>query len=213
MKWPARLSIAKGVARAMAYLHHSAKPTTPTMIPHGNLKPSNVLLDDKDAALVTDHGFSSLISTTIASQRMAAYKSPEYLHLRKVCPKSDVWCFGSLMLEILVGRVSALSAPAGVDRYDLYSWVYRAVREEWTAEIFDVEIAERKRASAGMLNLLKVALRCCEKQPEKRPEMGEVAREVEEIKSGSEEVEDEVSDESWPSFGTAEEELGSMSDP
>lgn len=65
---------------------------------------------------------------------------------------------------------------------DLCSWVQKAIREEWTAEIFDAEIAVNRRSAVpGMLRLLEIALHCVEKSPEKRPEMAEVAREVEEI--------------------------------
>lgn len=59
--------------------------------------------------------------------------------------------------------------------------MHRAVREEWTAEIFDGEIAAERGANSGMVRLLEVAIKCCEKSPEKRPEMGEVVREIEDV--------------------------------
>ncbi|XP_077224934.1 putative inactive receptor kinase At4g23740 [Tasmannia lanceolata] len=176
-KWNSRLSVVQGITRAMAYLHVNAK----TSITHGNLKSSNVLLGDDDTALVSDYGFSSLISIS-AIQRMVSYKTPECQNRRKVSRKSDVWSYGSLLLEIITGRIPIHSAPQGSDGVDLCNWVHRAVREEWTAEIFDLEIAVQKGASDGLLKLLQIALRCCEKSPEKRPEMIDVLREVEDIK-------------------------------
>ena len=40
VEWPARMTVAKGTARGLAYLHDDAS------IVHGNLTASNVLLDD-----------------------------------------------------------------------------------------------------------------------------------------------------------------------
>lgn len=189
--WSSRLSVAKGVARALAYLHLNTK--THIIIPHGNLKSSNVLLDANDTVLVSDYGLSSLIAQPIAAQRMVVYKSPEYGYSKKVTKQSDVWNYGSLLIELLTGRLSASSAASGAD---LCSWVRRAVMEEWTAEIFDKEISSQRSAHQGMLRLLQIAMRCIEKFPENRPDMREVVREVENIELPlMSEDEDEVSGE------------------
>lgn len=92
---------------------------------------------------------------------------------------------------IVTGRISSHSAPPGVTGADLCSWVHRAVREEWTAEIFDTEIAVHRSANSGMLKLLQTAIRCCDKSPEKRPEVSELLREVESINGLVPESEDE----------------------
>ncbi|XP_028753128.1 probable LRR receptor-like serine/threonine-protein kinase At4g31250 [Neltuma alba] len=178
--WNSRLSVAKGVARGLTYLHLNAKPNS-TMAPHGNLKSSNVLLDENDTVLISDYGLSSLIAQPIAAQRMVVYKSPEYGYSRKVSKQSDVWSYGSLLIELLTGRLSVCSAPPGVTGSDLSSWVHRAVREEWTAEIFDREISVQRNALPGMLRLLQIAMRCTDRFPENRPDMREVMREVEKI--------------------------------
>ncbi|XP_057488853.1 probable inactive receptor kinase At2g26730 [Actinidia eriantha] len=174
-RWSGRLSVARGVAQALEYLHiHSS-------LPHGNLKSSNVLLSST-AVLVADYALASLISLPIASHRMLAFKSPEYQSHKRISKHSDVWTYGCLLLELLTGR------PDGAG---LGAWVHRAVREEWTAEIFDLEILAQRSASHGMLRLLQIAVRCCDKSPERRPEMSEVVREVESVKAGVELSEDE----------------------
>ncbi|KAF7842603.1 putative inactive receptor kinase [Senna tora] len=195
-RWNSRLSVARGVARALCYLHLNPKPNT--IVPHGNLKSSNVLLDENDTVLVSDYGLSSLIAQPIAAQRMVAYKSPEYGYARKVTKQSDVWSYGSLLIELLTGRLSACSAPAGSSGVDLCSWVHRAVREEWTAEIFDKEISVQRSAYPGMLRLLQIAMRCTDRFPENRPEMRDVVREVENIEAllMSEDEEDASADRS-----------------
>lgn len=192
-RWSARLSVARGVARALEYLHQNSKSSQSNIVPHGNLKSSNVLLDENERALVSDFGLGSLIALPIASQRMVAYKSPEFQSAKRVFKKTDVWSFGTLLLEILTGRMSVHEAPPGTNGVDLCGWVHRAVREEWTAEIFDVEISVQRSAASGMLKLLKIAMRCCDKSPEKRPEMSEVVREIENIKIVESEDEDDLS--------------------
>ncbi|XP_024019894.1 probable inactive receptor kinase At2g26730 [Morus notabilis] len=177
-RWAGRLNVARGVARAMEYLHLN----TTFLAPHGNLKSTNVLLDSNDIALVSDYCLGSLAALPVAAQRTVSYRSPEYQSTRRVSKKSDVWSYGCLLLELLTGKIGAYTAPPGVRGVDLCTWVQKAIREEWTAEIFDAEIAVNRRSAVpGMLRLLEIALHCVEKSPEKRPEMAEVAREVEEI--------------------------------
>ncbi|XP_027338090.1 probable inactive receptor kinase At2g26730 [Abrus precatorius] len=177
--WSSRLSVARGVARALEYLHLNNR--FQNIVPHGNLKSSNVLFDENDAVVVSDFSLASLIAQPIAAQHMVVYKSPEYGYARKVTIQSDIWSYGSLLIELVTGKVSVCSAPSGTNGVDLCSWVHRAVREEWTAEIFDKEISGQKSALPGMLRLLQIAMRCIERFPENRPEMREVVREVEKI--------------------------------
>ncbi|OMO77898.1 hypothetical protein COLO4_24969 [Corchorus olitorius] len=191
-RWSSRLSVVRGVARALEYLHHNAS-SSQWPIPHGNLKLSNILLDENDTVVVSDYGLTSLIAIPVAAQRMVAYKSPEYHNSKRVSSKSDVWTYGCLLLEILTGRLSVHSAPPGINGVDLCSWVHRAVREEWTAEIFDMEISVQRSAAAGMLKVLQVAMRCCDKNPEKRPEMTEIVRELDSIKGVESDEDDELS--------------------
>nr|GEV60518.1 probable inactive receptor kinase At2g26730 [Tanacetum cinerariifolium] len=188
-RWSARLAVARGVGRALEYLHMN--PNSQAAVPHGNLKSSNVLIDENNMVLVSDYGMTSIITNTISAQRMVSYRSPEYLASKKVSKKSDVWSYGSLVMELLTGKISSHSAPKDITAVDLCSWVHRAVREEWTAEIFDLEIMVQRSATHGMLKLLQLAVRCCDNSPVKRPEMSEVVREVESIKLPSAESESE----------------------
>lgn len=75
---------------------------------------------------------------------------------------------------------------------DLCGWVNRAVREEWTAEIFDPEIVVNRVANHGMLRLIQIAMKCCDKSPEKRPEIGQVAAEVEKVRVAVDSEDEEI---------------------
>ncbi|WKA00023.1 hypothetical protein VitviT2T_018418 [Vitis vinifera] len=189
-RWNSRLAVAQAVARALEHLHLNTK--TETMVPHGNLKSTNVLYTKNNTIVVSDYGLASIIAPPIAAQRMVSYKSPEYQNLRRVSKKSDVWSYGSLLLELLTGRIPSHTAPEG-NGVDICSWVHRAVREEWTAEIFDHEICTRRGSCEGMLSLLQIAIGCCDKSPEKRPDMTEVAKEVANIQAVGAEADDDFS--------------------
>ncbi|PIN20654.1 Serine/threonine protein kinase [Handroanthus impetiginosus] len=190
-RWSARLAAVRGVGRAMEHLHYRTR--SETTAPHGNLKSSNVLLDENEEVLVSDYGLSSLIATPIAAQRMVSFKTPEYQSHKRISKKSDVWSYGCLLLELLTGKIPAHSAPPGFNGVDLCSWVHRAVREEWTAEIFDPEIAVQRGANQGMLRLMQIAMKCCDKSPERRPDISEVVAEVEAVRVAVDSEDEELS--------------------
>ncbi|KAH1031036.1 hypothetical protein J1N35_043210 [Gossypium stocksii] len=182
-KWSSRLTVARSVARALEHLHLNSNPSQCT-VPHGNLKSTNILLDDDgETVLVSDYGLASSMGLPVAAQHMVSYKSPEYQTSKRVSRKSDVWSYGCLLLELLTRRVSVHSAPPGINGVDLCKWVKRAFREEWVAEVFDMEISMEKNGTKGMEKLLEIALRCCDESPEKRPEMEDIAAEIDAIEA------------------------------
>ncbi|KAI4342079.1 hypothetical protein MLD38_026738 [Melastoma candidum] len=173
-RWSVRLSVARRVARALEYLHINTKQTNMNSPPHGILKSANVLIDENHMVLVADYGLTTLVGLPMVAQSMISFRSPEYISTKRVSRKTDMWSFGCLLLELLTGRVSVNSGPQGVYGMELCAWVHRAVREEWTAETFDQEIVAQRNASVGMVRLLQVAVKCCERLPDKRPEISEV---------------------------------------
>lgn len=152
-------------------------------MPHANLKSTNILFDENNVVLLSDYGLTSIVAPPIAVQAMVSFKSPEFQMSKRVSKKSDIWCFGGLLLELLTGRICVHSAPPEAEGIDLCNWVHRAVREEWTAEIFDPEVSSRRGAYNGMLEVLQMAIRCCNKLPDKRPNISELVRELENVRS------------------------------
>jgi serine/threonine protein kinase len=55
--WPTRYAIIKGICEGLEYLHEELKPDP---IYHMDLKPANILLDDKMSPKLADFGLSRL---------------------------------------------------------------------------------------------------------------------------------------------------------
>ncbi|KAL6640663.1 hypothetical protein ACP70R_021786 [Stipagrostis hirtigluma subsp. patula] len=182
--WTTRMRIAKGTARGLAYLHDDMS------IVHGNLTSSNVLLDDDSNPKIADFGLSRLMTAAANSNVLAAagalgYRAPELSKLKKANAKTDVYSLGVIMLELLTGK-----SPADTTNgMDLPQWVSSIVKEEWTSEVFDLELMRDAAAgTAGdeLMDTLKLALHCVDPSPSVRPEAREVLRQLEQIKPGTE---------------------------
>ncbi|RZR77276.1 hypothetical protein BHM03_00002291 [Ensete ventricosum] len=180
LDWPTRLKIVKGVARGLAYLYEELPMLT---VPHGHLKSSNVLLDPSLEPLLADYALVPVMNKTTASKVMVAYKSPECARYGKPSKKSDVWCFGILILEILTGEFPANHLTQGkAGAGDLASWVNRIASEERASPVFDKNMKGTENNEGAMLKLLQIAMSCCETDDDNRWELMTVLEKIEEIK-------------------------------
>ncbi|KAK1317106.1 putative inactive receptor kinase [Acorus calamus] len=166
--WRLRLHIASGIAQGLRYLLESNVET----IPHGNLKPSNILLTESDNPLISEYGIQSFIDR----KKPLAFSSNGYRAPEKaLTEKSDIYSFGVVLLELLTGKTVERTG------LDLPKWVKAMVREEWTGEVFDREVNRAGRQWA--FPLLNVALQCVSNAPEARPDIYEVLVKIEQVMS------------------------------
>ncbi|GAV76686.1 Pkinase domain-containing protein/LRR_1 domain-containing protein/LRRNT_2 domain-containing protein/LRR_4 domain-containing protein [Cephalotus follicularis] len=175
LNWDTRSGIALGAARGIAYIHSKG-----SAISHGNIKSSNILLTKSYEARVSDFGLAHLAGPISSPNRIDGYRAPEVTDARKVSQKADVYSFGVLLLELLTGKppTHALLNEEGVD---LPRWVQSVVKEEWTAEVFDIELLRYQNVEEEMVQLLQLAINCTTQYPDKRPSMAEVTSQIEEI--------------------------------
>ncbi|KAK8535212.1 hypothetical protein V6N13_081351 [Hibiscus sabdariffa] len=104
LTWHRRMKIALDTARGLEYLHEHCNPP----VIHRDLKSSNILLDLDFNAKLSDFG----LAVTDAAQNKnnlklsgtLGYVAPEYLLDGKLTDKSDVYAFGVVLLELLLGR-------------------------------------------------------------------------------------------------------------
>ncbi|CAM0872956.1 unnamed protein product [Alopecurus aequalis] len=182
-----RLDIAVNVAGCLDYLHNER------VIPHGNLKSSNVLIQDSSpSALVTDYSLHRLMTPIgMAEQVLNAgalgYSPPEFASTSKPCPslKSDVYAFGVILLELLTGKIAGEVICVNDGAVDLTDWVRMLAREECASECFDRRIVEAE-SSVGNSNtlegMLHIAIRCIRSASE-RPEIRTVFEDLSSLSS------------------------------
>uniref|UniRef100_A0A0A9F6P0 Protein kinase domain-containing protein n=1 Tax=Arundo donax TaxID=35708 RepID=A0A0A9F6P0_ARUDO len=86
------------------------------------------------------------------------------------------------MLELLTGK----SPGDTTNGLDLPQWVASVVEEEWTNEVFDLElmkdVAAGSETGEELVKTLKLALHCVDPSPAARPEAQQVLRQLEQIK-------------------------------
>ncbi|XAR66241.1 Non-specific serine/threonine protein kinase [Bertholletia excelsa] len=183
LSWSHRLGIAHATAEGLAYLHFSAVPP----IYHRDVKSSNILLDDKLNAKVSDFGLSRLAHTDLShistcAQGTLGYLDPEYYRNYQLTDKSDVYSFGVVLLELLTSQ-KAIDFNRAPDDVNLAVYVQRMVEEERIMDVVDPKL----KAGANSLELETMkalgflALGCLEDRRQNRPSMKEVAEEIEYI--------------------------------
>ncbi|XP_023633739.1 probable receptor-like protein kinase At1g80640 isoform X3 [Capsella rubella] len=104
LTWHMRMKIALDTARAVEYLHERCRPP----VIHRDLKSSNILLDSSFNAKISDFGLAVMVGAhgknNIKLSGTLGYVAPEYLLDGKLTDKSDVYAFGVVLLELLLGR-------------------------------------------------------------------------------------------------------------
>ncbi|KAL8238840.1 hypothetical protein R6Q59_015407 [Mikania micrantha] len=178
LTWETRLRIAIGAARGIARVH--SEPGSKLV--HGNIKSSNIFLNSHNYGCISDIGLSTIMSQIPPPiARAAGYRAPEIMDTRKATQPSDVYSFGVLLLELLTGK-SPVHTTSGDEIIHLVRWVQSVVREEWTGEVFDVELLKYPNIEEEMVEMLQIAMSCVARVPDQRPKMIEVVKMVEDIR-------------------------------
>ncbi|KAJ0467911.1 putative protein kinase RLK-Pelle-WAK family [Helianthus annuus] len=176
-----RLQIATEVAGALAYLHSA----TSIPIYHRDIKSTNILLDDKYRAKVSDFGTSRFVSidqthlTTLVKGTFG-YLDPEYFQSSQFTEKSDVYSFGVVLVELLTGERPISLTRLGENR-SLATHFMLAMEEGCVMSTFNAMVLKEGTRDELMV-LANLAMRCLNMNGKYRPTMKEVAIELETIR-------------------------------
>ncbi|CAL5013348.1 unnamed protein product [Urochloa decumbens] len=168
LPWQDRLRIAFEVASSLAYLHSAAS----TSIVHRDIKTSNILLDDRLVAKVSDFGASRGISIDksgliTAIQGTYGYLDPEYYYTRRLTEKSDVYSFGVVLVELLTRKKPTIDmSPDGIS---LVAHFIHLLSEDRLGEILDVQVIEEGGNEATQVAAM--AAMCLQMKGDDRPTM------------------------------------------
>ncbi|KAL2892228.1 U-box domain-containing protein 33 [Bienertia sinuspersici] len=178
LPWQTRIQIATELCSVLIFLHSSR----PTSVIHGDLKPSNILLDDNFVCKLSDFGICCIISNNEQTARFCTtqpkgtftYMDPELLSTGELTPKSDIYSFGVIVLRLLTGK------PAmGIAKEVEY-----ALNKGSLNSLLDPSAGDWPFVQAEQL--ARMALRCCDIKGNNRPELGsDVWRVLEPMKASS----------------------------
>ncbi|XP_052874515.1 LOW QUALITY PROTEIN: probable leucine-rich repeat receptor-like protein kinase At1g35710 [Gossypium arboreum] len=181
LDWTKRVNIVKGVAHALSYMHHDWNHP----IVHRDISSNNVLLNLEWEAFIADFGTARFLDPDSSNRTVPVgtygYIAPELAYSLVVTEKCDVYSFGVLALEILMGKhpgellstlSSSSSSPSSVQNVTLN-------------EILDPRLPPpRGRKMVGDISfIVMIALACLQAKPKSRPTMKLVSQEFLRIKS------------------------------
>ncbi|KAH7857826.1 hypothetical protein Vadar_016931 [Vaccinium darrowii] len=178
LDWSKRVNVVRGVAYALSYLHHNCVPP----IIHRDISSKNVLLNSEMEAHVSDFGTARFLKPNSSNWTAVAgtygYIAPELSYTMAVTEKCDVYSFGVLTLEILMGShpgelISNLCSSAENERVQL-------------AEVLDprLSLPTKQKLKEELDSILNLAIWCLRADPNSRPTMYEVSQ-VLEMKAGA----------------------------
>lgn len=192
LTWSKRMKIALHAARGLAFLHGAERP-----IIYRDFKTSNILLDGDFNAKLSDFGLAKdgpMGDQTHVSTRVMGtygYAAPEYVMTGHLTARSDVYGFGVVLLELLIGR-RALDKSRPSREHNLVEWARPLLNHnKKLLKILDPKLEgqySHKTASKAAF----LAYQCLSQNPKGRPLMSQVVEILENFQSSGENEEDQV---------------------
>ncbi|XP_028801614.1 MDIS1-interacting receptor like kinase 2-like [Neltuma alba] len=171
LDWLKRVDIVKCVAEALSYMHHDCDPP----IIHRDISSKNILLSGNLEAHVSDFGTAMFLksnsSVLTAFAGTLGYAAPELAYTLTVSEKCDVFSFGVLAFEILMGEHPG----------DLISHVH-AFDDDPNInfkEILDPRLSppkEQQKLMKEVILIANLAISCLQTNPSSRPTMRSIAQ-------------------------------------
>ncbi|CAL5410892.1 unnamed protein product [Camellia sinensis] len=178
MNWSRSLNIINGITRGMLYLHEDSW----LRIIHRDLKPSNVLLDSEMNPKISDFGMARIFRGSDDATNTArivgtyGYMALEFAMEGLYSVKSDVFSFGVLLIEIIIGRRNAT--------FHLTNWVWQLWNEGKGLEMID-PLLMKSCDLDEFLRYMHLGLLCVQEDAYDRPTMSSV---VVMLKNGDEKL-------------------------
>ncbi|VVA99585.1 unnamed protein product [Arabis nemorensis] len=181
LSWEERLQISLDAAQGLEYLHNGCKPP----IVQRDVKPANILIDEKLQAKIADFGLSRSVALdgnnqdTTAVAGTIGYLDPEYQSTQKLSEKSDVYSFGVVLLEVVTGQPVIARSRTTAENIHITDWVESLLSTGDIRGIVDPKLGERFDAGSAW-KITEVAMACASSSSKHRPTMSQVVAELKE---------------------------------
>ncbi|KAF8365248.1 hypothetical protein HHK36_032741 [Tetracentron sinense] len=188
LSWESRLRIATEIADAVTYLHNG----TSKSIIHRAINCRNILLDEHYVAKLSNFGHSISIplgETHVDADLSTFYTgsvAPESKRIRRFTEKTDVYSFGAVLFEILTGKrvsniLKEVYSVLAEKRCQLLNCKFLMIEDNEE----DIRVYLKANIITGnteqLMACAELAIRCVKVNPEERPSMMEVAKELRRI--------------------------------
>lgn len=182
LSWKTRRKIIMATARALSYLHEECKEK----IAHLDIKPQNILLDDRFNAKLSDFGLSKMINRDQSKimTRMRGtrgYLAPEWLG-SKITEKADIYSFGIVVVEIICGREN-LDESQPEESIHLISMLEEKARSGQLKDLVDSASNDIQFHMEEVMEVMRLAMWCLQVDSNRRPLMSTVAKVLEGVTS------------------------------
>ncbi|KAL6647097.1 hypothetical protein ACP70R_014534 [Stipagrostis hirtigluma subsp. patula] len=178
LNWTQRFFIIKGIASGLLYLHEKWDK----VVIHRDIKASNVLLDSEMNGRLGDFGLARLydhgtdLETTHVVGTMG-YLAPELVSTGKASPLTDVFAFGTFLLEATCGQ-RPVRNNADDNQEVLVDWVLEHWHKGSLTETVDTKLHGDYNVDEACL-VLKLGLLCSHPFTNMRPNMQQVMQYLE----------------------------------
>ncbi|KAJ0754053.1 putative protein kinase RLK-Pelle-CrRLK1L-1 family [Helianthus annuus] len=176
LSWSQRLEICIGAAQALHYLHTGLEHG----IIHGDVKSTNILLNENFIAKVADFGISRWENdeeSLMDIKGSFGYLDPEYISCMKLTQKSDVYSFGVVLLEVLCAR-PAVDNTLPLEEANLADWAIKQLKDGMVEKIVDPYLVDKIHLNS-LTKYLETVDKCLKNTGDERPSMVDVLWDLE----------------------------------
>lgn len=162
------------VAQAIAFIHtRDITNGNMQMNVHGNIKPSNIIINVDFTTRLSDYGFTQLTKPIEASDTWQLKPPPlsEIIYLENLCKKNDIYNFGMVILDMLGGSQAPGLRMCIIDKKEYI--------KDGSLQFFELFMEGKDRKQA--LLVLDIALTCTNKLPEARPSIEQILLFIEDV--------------------------------